>query len=209
MTGKKEFLARRLFEVGAVKFGRFILRDGSLSPIYLNYRTPEHPTKPGPLDSELVCEIGLYLYGVARMNGVFYQYVAGIPQAGDPLAEAFSRVPSSGIRLPLLHFWEKEGRIMGIKGTIPQQGIILLLDDVITKAGAKREAIEVARKAGFIVRDVLVITDREQGGKEELGKVGVRLHAGFTLMTLLDYYVKERMIAQKKRNEVVDYLFTS
>lgn len=211
MTSKGKNLARRLFEVGAIQFGKFTLRDGSLSPIYLNYRTLDHPTKPGPIDQELLSEIGVYLYGVACMNGLCYRYVAGIPQAGDHLAEAFSRAPSSGIPIPLLHLWESEDRIQWVKEILPQEvrGIMLLIDDVITKAGAKREAIEVARNDGFIIRDVLVLTDREQGGKEELEKIGVRLHAVFTLTLLLNYYADKKMITEEKRKEVIDYLLTS
>lgn len=209
MTSKEEFLAKKLFDVGAIQFGTFQLRDGSESPIFLNYRTPDHPTKPGPLSQEFLGEIGVYLYGVACMEGLFCQYVAGIPQAGDPLANAVSKAPSSGIPIPLLHFWEKDGHIQGIKETTARRGVLLLIDDVITRAGAKREAIEAARNAGYIIRDVLVLTDREQGGKEELDKMGVRLHAGFSLVSLLDFYVKEKKITKKQRSEIIAYLLTS
>lgn len=223
MTSKEKFLARRLFEIGAIQFGAFRLKlheknpDAPLSPIYLNLRTPENPNKSGPLDQELVDEIGCYLYGVACTKRLYYNCVAGIPYAGDPFANAFSKAPSAGFTIPVFRF-VKEGvagdrRIGGVKESIRTTWmpipIALLIDDLITEADSKIEAIREARKAGYIVRDVLVLVDREQGGKEELEKIGVRLHAGFTLTVLLEYYVEEGMITEEKRKEVLGYLFAS
>ncbi len=205
MTLKEEYLARKLFEIGAVQFGDFPLRDGSRSPIYFNYRTPEHPTKPGPLNQQLLTIIGHCFYGIACRQSLVYEYVAGIPQAGEPLAEAFSRDPSFRLPISLLRFWEEGGRIKGVKENVPPS-TILLIDDVITRAGAKREAIEAAQNAGHTVRDVLVVTDREQGGKEELANIGVCVHAIFSLTNLLTYYVQAKKIVEEKRKEVMDYL---
>ena len=57
----------------------------------------------------------------------------------------------------------------------------MVLDDLITTGGSKIEAIAPLAEAGLVVKDVVVLVDREQGGAEELAARGLRLHAALTL----------------------------
>jgi orotate phosphoribosyltransferase len=50
----------------------------------------------------------------------------------------------------------------------PLAGRALIIDDVITDGGAKREAIELIRAAGATPAGVLIALDREEKGKGEL-----------------------------------------
>ena len=54
---------------------------------------------------------------------------------------------------------------------------VLLVEDLITDAGSKLSFVQGIRDAGADVKDVLVVFDRLQGGKEALGTVGIALHA--------------------------------
>ncbi len=62
-------------------------------------------------------------------------------------------------------------------------------------------AAEILRNQGIQVTDVLVLVDREQGGVQELLAHDLRLHSAFSLMQMLDLYVRLGKIdlTQRKR----------
>ncbi len=50
------------------------------------------------------------------------------------------------------------------------------MDDLLTTGGSLRRAVDAIRTEGGIVKDVVVLLDREEGGKENLAKDNVNLH---------------------------------
>src|SRR5262249_37672449 len=54
---------------------------------------------------------------------------------------------------------------------------VVVIDDIITDGASKLEAIEPLEAAGLVVEDLVVLIDREQGGRERLAAKGYRLHA--------------------------------
>lgn len=218
--GTKEDLGLRLYDIGCFQDkkqsqgGRgFRLKlheknpDAPLSPFYLNLRTKENP-KPGPLTPELVDVIGRELWSLARDQRVQQaDRVAGVPNAGDPLAAALSTV--SGLPLLVLRKEEHaDGRRVStvVEGDVIQEQEVLLVDDLITKADTKLEAIEVLEERGLGIRAVLVLLDREQGGADELWDRSVPLHALFTITELLNLYVAEGRISKEERDEIATYI---
>jgi len=229
MDFAKRQIALTLFEVGAFQDKRqsdegkgFKLKlhekdpQAPLSPIYLNLRTPDNP-KPGPLTPGLVSLIGEVLYAAACRHELQYIRVAGVPRAGNPLAEAFSKAAllfGRPTKIPVLKLAKREcGEsrqvVTILEGEYCKGDIVLLIDDLITKADSKFEAIGVLESRGLIVRDVLVLVDREQGGAQQLKKKGYNLWASFTLSGLLDLYLETHQIDQDLYEEIKTYLATS
>lgn len=217
MNESETRVALRLFELGAVKFGAFKLKlheknpDAPLSPIFLNLRTPNNP-KPGPLEGIVLEGIGELLHAKAASKCLSFAAVAPIPNAGDPLAYTFVHAASkAGCLYEIIRLIksERDGKrsISGVQPTaVRRDQPVLLIDDLITEADSKFEAIRALEKEGFPVRDVLVLVDREQGGTEELAKAGYRLHNVFTLMQLVRFYREQKMISDAKETEVLEYL---
>lgn len=216
LTRSFQELALQLFDVGAVQFGAFKLKlhetnpAAPLSPIYFNFRTSDNP-KPGPLTSAIVQRIALMMHGLAGLYGLQFEHVVGVPRAGDPLAREFVSIPFQTETLSLLQLdkSEVEGKRMvaGIKNGRYRVGqIVLLVDDLITEAHSKMEAIEVLERAGLSVRHVLVILDREQGGAKELRQRGYQLHSLLSLSPLIRFYCETGKITEEKYREVVVYL---
>jgi orotate phosphoribosyltransferase len=52
------------------------------------------------------------------------------------------------------------------------------------------------------VRDVVVLVDRQQGGREELAARGITLHAVLTVSDLLDSLVRHGRITDAVRRDV-------
>jgi uridine monophosphate synthetase len=63
---------------------------------------------------------------------------------------------------------------------------VVLIDDIITDGGSKFEAIAVLEEAGLIVNDLVILIDREQGGRELLASKGYALHSILTISQCLD-----------------------
>lgn len=221
MNPSQTRLARRLFDSGAIKLGAFRLKlhdkdpDAPLSPIYLNLRVASNP-KPGPLTADDVMLVAHEMYALARKRGLEFELVSGVPNAGDPFAEAFCRVAAADRSrrraigfMALLKGQTADGnrQVSSVRqGAYTADDRILLIDDLITRADSKLEAIKVLEASGLKVADVLVLVDREQGGAAELAKAGYRLHSVFTLTGLLDLYVEACLITHRKRDEVLEYL---
>jgi orotidine 5'-phosphate decarboxylase subfamily 2 len=214
-----EEVADQLFEV-AVKFGAFRLKlhdtqpDAPLSPIYLNLRTPDNP-KPGPLKPELVEMITRLLYEIlVQTMDLDFRYISGLPRAGDPLAAGLMENADYWGTVTLLHLEKEEGtggrRIARLLEEPKVLGKVLLVDDLITQADSKIEAIDVLEGSSLQVTDLVVLVDREQGGTEWLAREkGARVIAAFTLSQLLDYYVDSGKIDQAMADEVKEYAAAS
>lgn len=216
-------LAFRLFDCGAIldksqspngRGFRFKLHernpDAPLSPIRLNLRTPNHPSEPGPLTEEILCEIAQSLYEKTQ-NDIF-DAVVGIPYAGEPLAESFARINDIPI-VPLKKEVDpdtQKRRIAGIGSDVTPQGEwILVLDDLITQADSKLETIHVLEEAGYRVHTVVVIVDRLQGGSAILEQRGYEVLALFTLPELIQLYHETGRISNELYAEIIAYLATN
>lgn len=131
----------------------------------------------------------------------------GIPEAGLPLVEAYSRFSGIPIAEGILVKEQKEMGRRIIPGTIKVERTRgLIIDDVITGGLSKLEAIEAAETVGVEVVGVLVLVDREQGGAKELEKLGYRLYSPLKLRQLIDYYRRTGRIDQARHEEVMNYL---
>ena len=206
-----------IMEKGVLQFGAFKLKlhekypDAPLAPFYLNLRTADNP-KPGPL-GESDCELIAHcLMGLVSEHDLFFGAIAGIPNAGDPFVEAIKRIKPEprGFRIIKLAKEEKDGK----RKIVPAAGFdyrsgetVLLLDDLITQADSKFEAIQAVESAGSIVRDVIVLIDRQQGGVCELKKRGYNLFSVFKITDLFQYYFQSGMITDKQHDDCVAYLF--
>ena len=76
---------------------------------------------------------------------------------------------------------------------------------MITTGSSKFEAIAPLEKEGLKIGDVLVLVDREQGGKEELAKQGLKLHSVFTAGEILEILHKHSKIDDANYGNVKRY----
>jgi uridine monophosphate synthetase len=73
-----------------------------------------------------------------------------------------------------------------IEGTFRPGERVVVIDDIVTDGASKLEAIEPLEAAGLVVEDLVVLVDREQGGRERLAAKGYRLHAVVTISACFD-----------------------
>jgi orotate phosphoribosyltransferase len=165
-------VALQLWELSAVKVNArkpFKLASGNYSPIYINCR--QLISSPAFVDlftaaTRIVCEA----------SRVTFDVVAGGETAGIPFAAFVGRAfgkPMIYVRKEV----KSHGIASRIEGVLPPDVRVLLVEDLITDAGSKRGFIEAIRQTGAIIKDVIVVFDRLQGGQKALRKTGVTLHA--------------------------------
>jgi uridine monophosphate synthetase len=169
-------LIRRLHEIGALRFGDFVLKSGMASPFYIDLRVViGYP--------DVLGEIGRLM--AAEVRRCRADRIAGIPYAGLPLAVATSLAGG----FPLLYPRREEksyGTKRRIEGGFEAGEHVVVIDDIVTDGASKLEAIAPLEAAGLVVRDLVVLIDREQGGRERLAAKGYALHAVLTISACFD-----------------------
>ncbi len=194
--GQHDRLILDLARIGAVRFGTFTLKSGQRSPIYIDLRLlASHP--------DVLRRVATAY--AALLKGLEYDRIAAIPYAALPIGTAVALHTGQPLIYP-----RKEPKAYGtgraIEGTHAEGERVVVLDDLISTGGSKIEAIEPLRDAGLAVTDVVVLIDRQSGGREELAAHGYRLHSVFTLGQILDVLAAHSIVSGEQRAQVLDWL---
>jgi uridine monophosphate synthetase len=203
LTGLQQAFADNLLSSGAVKFGEFRLKlheqqpDAPLSPIYIDLRVLQ--SYPDALDAAVAA-----LAELLQLRGLTFACYAAIPLAATPLVTLLShhtRVPMITPREAKTH-----GLSETVNGVFTPGETALVIDDVVSHAESKLEAIAVLEGNGLVVKDVVVLVDREQGGSVQLAAAGYRLHAVVQLSQLLEFWHSAKALDQATYQRILDYL---
>ncbi len=191
-------LASNLFDIGCVKFGQFKLKSGLISPIYIDLRLLV--TYPKVLRT-----VGAVMAELAQDKGLAFDRLAALPYAGLPIGVAVSLEMGRPLIYP-----RKEAKDYGtaklIEGAYNAGEIALMVDDLITKGTAKIEALKPLLDAGLLVKDIIVLIDRQQGGAAELASRGVTLHAVMTLPDILEALVVSSRLTSTQHDDVMAWI---
>jgi len=177
MLSQKEELVRMkadliqlLLRTGAIKFGTFTLASGKLSPYYIDLRLL--PSYPEAFRKILGFYVALAKTEIGLKN---FDRIVGIPTAGIP----FSAVLAFNLEKPFLYVRKEiktHGRERRVEGLLMPGDHVLLVDDLITTGTSLLGAADAVTAEGAVVKNVLVLIDREEGGKQALSKLGIKLH---------------------------------
>jgi orotate phosphoribosyltransferase len=161
-------LIRRL----SYREGDFTLASGKKSKFYVDLKaTTLHPEGAKLIGNVATREI---LSRCPLVEGV-----GGLTLGADPLATAISIAGLAEGCLWPAFIVRKEAKGHGtgkyIEGTenLRVGARLLVLEDVVTTGGSSIQAVQRLREAGYNPLAVLTVVDREQGGAEEIRRLGL------------------------------------
>ena len=182
-----------------LRFGTFVTKSGRATPYFFNaglFNDGDSLRRLGQFYGHAYLASGLrcdQLYGPAY-KGITLAAVTAVALAenGHNLTYSFNR---------------KEAKDHGEGGVIvgaPLKGGVLIVDDVVTDGGAKREAIELIRAHGARPLGVLIAFDRMERGRAERSAVqelqqefGIPVIAIATVDDLMKYLTAKPDLAEQ------------
>lgn len=149
-----------------LRFGEFVTKAGRQTPYFFNAGLFN--------DGESLRRLGDYYAQAYLTSDVRCDQLFGPAYKGITLAAAAAvALAEKGHNMPY-SYNRKEAKNHGEGGVIvgaSLKGRVLIIDDVITDGGAKRESIELIRSQGAIPAAVLIAFDRMERGRGERSAV--------------------------------------
>lgn len=180
MTEKDKLL--KIIKTLSYEEGDFVLASGKRSTYYID-------AKETTLNPEGMFLVGKLMYEITReLPGI--EAVGGVSIGGDPLVCAVA-LESFNKKDNLAGFLiRKEPKGHGTNRWIEggknlKKGMnVVILEDVVTTGGSSLKAIEATEKEGYVVKGIVAILDRLEGGKDTIESKGYLFKSIFTLNDL-------------------------
>jgi orotate phosphoribosyltransferase len=194
-------VADALFDSGCLKFGAFKIKSGALSPYYIDLAR----LLSSPKD---LCCIADYAASEIKkiMISEKIDKLASIELKGALILPNIA----CNVGLPCVVV-RKEEKSYGVTGRIAGAEVVkgdrvLFFDDVVSEGLSKVEGIKLLEELGAKVEHVMVVVDREQGGRENLEKLGYRVHALAKVSELVDCLLQSSNLSEEQAHAVLDYI---
>jgi|SRR3990170_4935241 len=201
MSAVAKKVADAMYSSGCVKFGAFKIKSGAESPYYIDLArllsSPKDFCAIADLAADKIREI---------MASELIDKLASIELKGALI------VPSLACRLDLpCVVVRKEEKAYGVTGRIAGDDVakgdnVLFFDDVVSEGLSKLEGIKPLLELGANVKHLLVVVNREQGGKENLEKAGYKVHVLAKISEIVDSLCRSKRISKQQANAVLRYI---
>jgi orotate phosphoribosyltransferase len=201
MNPQAEEVAGALFRSGCIKFGSFKIKSGALSPYYI--------------DMARLLAAPKELCTIAELAAIKIKEIM-VRERIDKLASIELKgaliVPSVACKLNLpCVIVRKEEKGYGVIGRTAGAEVvkgdnILFFDDVVSEGLSKVEGVKPLQESGARVKHLLVVVNREQGGKENLEKLGYTVHALSKISEVVASLQQSKSISDSQANEVSSYI---
>lgn len=204
MNDKLTVIARGLVESGSLKFGSFKLKSGIASPYYIDLSWLLSSPREFEAVTNIVADEIREIAFERRINKL-----ASIELKGALLTPPIA----SKVGLPCIVV-RKESKEYGLTGRIVGGEVksgerFIFFDDVITDGRSKIEGIKPIEEAGGIIDTIVVVVDREQGGREKLEKMGYRVKAISTISEIAGRLLEIGKISEENFRRIMEYLKSS
>jgi orotate phosphoribosyltransferase len=149
-------------EAGVLRFGDFTTKAGRKSPYFFNTGLFD--------DGAKLQRLGEFYARRLLASELEFDMLFGPAYKGITLAAAVAiGLAKHGRNVPFAYN-RKEAKAHGEGGTLvgaPVRGRVLVIDDVITDGGSKREAAELIRAAGATPVGVAITMDRQERARDD------------------------------------------
>jgi orotate phosphoribosyltransferase len=174
---------RELLIKQSVCWGEFTLVSGAKSDFYVDSKL----TTFDPHGANLIGEVGLQIVReTARRLDVAPEGIGGLTMGADPIALAIAMYSAKSNENNALQMFavrkspKAHGRNKLIEGNFRENSPVVIVDDVITTGGSTIKAIQAVEEADGKIAFVLALVDREEGGRQNIEKLGHEVVSFFT-----------------------------
>jgi uridine monophosphate synthetase len=201
MSNITDKIADALYLSGCLKFGSFRIKSGAISPYYIDLaRLLSSPTQ-----LSVVAEVAAKQVRQIMVSDKIDK-LASIELKGALIIPSIA----AQVNLPCI-IVRKEAKEYGVTGRIAGADVakgdnILFFDDVISEGLSKIEGIKPLQELGGNVTHLLVVVNREQGGKEKLENLGFKVHALAKVSELAQSLYNNKHISKKQIDEVLTFV---
>ena len=201
MSGNTSRVAAALYRSGCLKFGAFKIKSGVQSPYYVDLAC----LISSPIDLCTVAEIAAReIKNIMAVDKI--DKLASIELKGALI------LPSIGCQVNLpCTVVRKEEKAYGVTGRIAGSEVargdhILFFDDVISEGLSKIEGMKPLEELGAKVKHLMVVVDRQQGGREKLEKLGYNVHALAQISELVNCLLEQGQVSKAQAEAVIEYI---
>ncbi len=168
----------------------FKLASGKKSNFYIN-------CKPTTMNPEGMFLIGNLLFNLIKKERAWKaRAIGGLTLGADPVAVAVAytsymkkqRLEAFAVRKEP----KKHGTMLWIEGDVKKGDKVIIVEDVITTGGSTKKAIDRAGKAGLKIMGVVVLIDRQEGGREAIEAMGFPVKVLLTKEEIFKEYKKQK-----------------
>src|SRR5437870_2508464 len=174
---------RALLQEKSIYRGEFTLVSGAKTDFYVDARV----TTLDPRGACLIGQVGWELVKETSSKlGKHVDAIGGLTMGADPVAlsigiAAQRQDPSTPLQVFTVRKTAKEhGRQKRIEGNFSSGDSVVVVDDVITTGGSTLQAIDAIEEAGGQIAFVIVLVEREEGGRTNIEKRGYKVVPIFT-----------------------------
>jgi orotate phosphoribosyltransferase len=198
------WLARALWDLGAVRFGSFRLGTSTVeSPVFVNPKLLISNPTALRVAAQLINQEVSLAQTLRHPKAQTYDIVAGVPVGGLLLATAFALETNT----PLVYSRPKpEGTgPRGVEGRYIPGSRALLIDDLAAGGSGIAQTARFLAEHDIVVRDAAVLVDRGTTGAEALKQQGITLHSILKLDVMINFYAGEGLIGDEQHAHYLEY----
>jgi uridine monophosphate synthetase len=196
-----ERAADALYRSGCIKFGTFKIESGASSPYYIDMARLF--SMPSELDQ--ICKIAAeHIRQIMLSERI--DKLASIELKGVLILASIA----CRVHLPCI-IVRKEKKTYDVMDRVAGADVakgdnVLFFDDVVSEGLSKLEGIKPLEELGANVKHIMVVVDREQGGRENLKELGYQLHALVRVSEVVSALKKSEKISEQQAERVCNYI---
>ena len=201
---EKQYLMKHvslsLIQNNSLKISDYVLSSGKKSPYYVDLR--QAISSPIAMDwiANSLARIVDNEIGRHKVDKIM-----GVPTAGVP----FATIVSQKLAIPMLYY-RKERKEHGVRkkieGDMERNDRILMIDDLITTGQSVIMAAEAARDQGGIVSELVVLLDREQGGRQYIRAHNIEPHVLFSISEAFNWLNEVKLLSNADYSTIMEYI---